>query len=134
MSRCLWTNVIQGEPAVRTVALVGFSPLTKHFAHDLPEETEIWSLNWAWKHALPRIDRLFEIHDDAYLAQPNAASRHHLDWLQEAHDFPIFMLPEARADVPSSVRYPFDENVDEFMGGLKRREKVQRVFTSTLTT
>ena len=116
---------------MKTVALVGFSPRTMQYADELPEETEIWTLNWAWKHNLPRIDRLFEIHDEAYLAQNNAVSIAHWEWLREEQAFPIYMLPEAHPDVPSSQRYPFDEIVAKYLSGLRRGDEVQRVFTST---
>ena len=33
---------------MRTVALFGFGPSTRDLIHQVPHDTEIWSVNWAY--------------------------------------------------------------------------------------
>ena len=83
---------------------------------------EIWSLSWmydeeAYPGVLPRIDRMFELHPMWYFnASHNKNLLKHWDWLQEEHDFPIY-LQELDPLIPSGVLYPLDEVSDDIFGG-----------------
>lgn len=60
-----------------------------------------------------RVDAIFQLHDEAIYSNPHNAG--HWDWLQQPHDFPIYMQ---RVDprVPASVAYPLDEVRQSFLG------------------
>lgn len=93
----------------RTVALYGFAPETRDLIHNVSGDTEIWSVNWAYRYDIPRIDRLFDVHLPEILrAEKIREYREHWEWLQEPHDFPIYMI-ERMPEVPASVAYPVDE-------------------------
>lgn len=73
---------------------------------------EIWTMNHAYKvlgDALPRIDRLFEIHPEDWIKRKELSSAvEYWEWLKQLHDFPIYMM-DKHPEVPASVRFPFDE-------------------------
>ena len=101
-----------------TIAIVGFNALSRDMVHDVADDpdTEIWSCNWAIRYNLPRIDRLFEIHQLSLLEEPHYDLKH-WEWLHEEHPFPIYMQ-DVYPDIPASVKYPKDEvlaDVFEFM-------------------
>jgi hypothetical protein len=115
----------------REIVIVGFAPRTKHLVYEMPEGVEIWTLNWAWKHDLPRIDRLFELHQWGALLANDETSRKHYAWLRQQQPFPVYTLPSANPDFPSAVAYPLEDvclGLDEYLkwGGVP-----QRVFTSS---
>jgi hypothetical protein len=116
---------------LKEIAIVGFAPRTKHLAHKVPESVEIWSLNWAWKHDLPRINRLFELHQWEALRAEDMTSRQHYAWLSQPHLFPVYTLPGAHPDFPSAVAYPFEEVCALLGERLKWGERPLQVFTST---
>ncbi len=94
---------------MRTVAIFGFAPETRDIIHGINGETEVWSVNWAYRFNPPRIDRLFDVHLPEYLKDDKTRDlREHWQWLQQEHDFPIYMV-EQMPEVPSSVAYPIDE-------------------------
>jgi hypothetical protein len=105
---------------MRTVALFGFGPKTRDLIHQVPHDTEIWSVNWAYKYDPPRIDRLFEIHIKEYLTSDWVIDLDdHWKWLQEEHDFPIYMT-EKFDEVPNAIAYPVDELSDDLFEHLIR--------------
>jgi len=66
---------------------------------------------------LPRMDRMFELHPLWYFnTTKNERLLKHWDWLQEEHDFPIY-LQELDPRIPSGVLYPFDEVNEDIFGG-----------------
>ena len=83
---------------------------------------EIWSLSWMYNQemyagVLPRIDRMFELHPLWYFnTTHNERLLKHWDWLQEEHDFPVY-VQEMDPRIPSGVLYPFDEVSDDIFGG-----------------
>lgn len=94
---------------MRTVALYGFAPETRDLIHDVSDDVEIWSVNWAYRYDIPRIDRLFDVHLPELLrAEKIKEYRDHWEWLQEPHDFPIYMI-EQMPEVPASIAYPIKE-------------------------
>ena len=115
----------------KEIAIVGFAPRTKHLVDELPEDVEIWSLNRAWKHDLPRIDRLFELHLWEALRAQDAISQRHYAWLSQPQPFPVYTLPGANPDFPSAVAYPLEEVCLGLEGYLLWGQQALRVFTST---
>lgn len=97
---------------LKHVAIVGFSDLTIDRVADLSDDTEIWSLNFAWLYpALTRIDRLFEIHPEWYLETPDQASIKHKKWLRKEQGIPVIYTnptaPEGSMDwVVNGRPYP----------------------------
>lgn len=103
---------------MREVALVGFAPGTRDLWKTLPESVEIWTLNWAWKHGIERISRLFELHDPVslrnYAVLGEETEREHVRWLMETHSFPIYTLHPA--EYPMRVAYPLEGIVSTLFG------------------
>ena len=91
------------------LALIGFSKRTMYGVYNLPKDVEIWSVNNCHWHNLPRIDRAFDIHTLEYIHLPLGLTPElrdaHVAWLQEEHEFPIYMQ-EAFPQFPASVPYP----------------------------
>ena len=79
----------------RTVAIVGFAQTSLQFAKDSKAD-EMWSVNFAWRYDVPRVDRLFEIHPiellayNAFQGSPENKDNEHFEWLQKEHDFKIY--------------------------------------------
>lgn len=92
---------------MKSVALVGFSQATMH-GHKESRADEIWTVNNAWQFDVPRWDRLFDMHPIWHLTTPKYNMLPHWEWLQQEHDFPIYMM-EHVAEVPASVRYPLED-------------------------
>ena len=95
----------------KSVAIVGFASATMPFVAESKAD-EIWTMNHAYKvlgDALPRIDRLFEIHPEDWIRRKELSSAvEYWEWLKQPHDFPVYMM-DVHPEVPASVRYPFDE-------------------------
>jgi hypothetical protein len=94
---------------MKSVAMVGFAKEHRELVRN-SQASEIWSMNWAYEYDfIPRIDRLFEIHENAgdYAnAGPDHAKRaKHWEWLTKNQTIPVYMTSK-RADVPMSVAYP----------------------------
>lgn len=91
---------------MRSVAIYGFGEKTR----DLVWGTgaEIWSINWAYRYNIPRIDRLFDIHPRMLLQSEIQDYREHWVWMQEEHEFPIYTVEEF-PEIPNSVAYPIEE-------------------------
>jgi len=84
----------------KTVALYGFSKLTRSQIED--STAEIWTLNNAYERDVPmeRVTRWYEIHPPKY-----ARGTTHYNWLRRKHPFPIFMQRKYKS-FPSSVEFP----------------------------
>jgi hypothetical protein len=123
---------------IDSVALVGYAQESLPLAKESKCQ-EMWTVNYAWDKAVPRIDRLFEIHPLWWLA--NVANSHkaqrikggkselrrsekHLKWLQEDHPYPIYTYAdytrgrslaeielEPYADFLAANRVDFNETV-----------------------
>ena len=103
------------------------------------DDCEIWTGNHVWKNGkdewgedCPRIDRYFDVHDTELLeGYRNEGDQKHFKWLQEEHDFPMFMQePDER--FPSATRYPFEEIVEEFFGRQDRGPELKAAFGSMM--
>lgn len=109
-----------------TVALVGFAMTSRDLAPWDDKDTEIWGINEAYKvqNFMKRWDRWFQLHSRKNFSRPdNPHDPAHYQWLQRAHDFPIYMQHHYD-EIPSSVEYPLEE-VIKYTSGL-------RYFTSTV--
>jgi len=92
---------------VKSVALYCYAPKTRDLVHN-SEADEIWSVNWVWQYDPPRVDRLLDLHPRWHLNARGDEMEDHWAWLQEPHDFPIYMI-EDYPEIPASVLYPIDE-------------------------
>ena len=128
----------------RTVAIVGFAHTTLQFAK-FSEADEMWSVNFAWRYDVPRIDRLFEIHPievlayNAQIGDPANEDNKHYEWLQKKHDFPIYTwadytgenimdtITDDKPRIPNSVPYPF-EILDGIFENFNRENRPGQVY------
>lgn len=139
----------------RTVAIVGFSYLTGDRI-STTQADEIWTLNHAFVltneniqseiertedqkridylkklPSLPRIDRVFEIHQlDWALRRGKYRLTKYEDWIKQAHDFPVYMQ-DHYPDFPSSVKYPLDEVNQNIFSYLLRDGNPNPYYTSS---
>lgn len=94
---------------MKTVAIYGFSPRTRAYINSSNAD-EVWTLNNAYKpdYAAPleRVTRWYELHQDWQIFSGNI-TQEHLIWLQDEHEFPIYMI-DSYAEFPASVKFPKD--------------------------
>lgn len=103
---------------MRTIALLGFSPDTRDLIDGVKDDVEIWSVNWAYRFLPPRIDRLFDVHRREILTTEKIEDyQKHWAWLQQEHDYPIYMIEEF-PEVPNSVIYPIEEISKDVFGNM----------------
>ena len=122
----------------KVIAICGFSPTSRHLAPFDDERVSIWGVNEAHRHKtayMKRWDAWWQIHKRwDFTKGSSAATKEHWEWLQQKHDFPIYMQ-EHWDDIPSSVAYPFDEIRRAFPGVvelLSSGEEAERdYYTST---
>lgn len=120
----------------KSVAIVGFSQKT--FAPVLESKAdELWSMNHAYIiKDFPKMTRMFEIHHKYwYLRKEVPKSVAYNEWMNQQHDFPIYMQ-DVTPEVPSSVKYPLDEIIEDCLTGLvhqdaDKNETIRKYFTST---
>jgi hypothetical protein len=113
---------------VKSVALYGFASVSRdgvwHSSAD-----EIWSIAWAYKYNVPRLDLLLEIHPIWYQATSQLPEyqkvRDHWEWLKQNQTIPVYMT-EARPEVPACVVYPLAE-----VQKLVAPARCHKVFTSS---
>ncbi len=112
----------------RSVALYGFASATREGIWQSHAD-EMWSIVWAYKYNLPRIDRLFEMHPtwmQAASQKPEyVKAREHWAWLKANTSIPVYMM-EQRPEVPMCRRYPL-----EAVQALVPEQRRRRVFTSS---
>lgn len=111
---------------MKTVAIVGSSRKTRHLAPFDDGSADIWGFNEAlafpW---MKRATAMFQMHPRWVFARSgNHNDQHHLEWLQQDHQFPIYML-ERHLDIPASVEYPIEEVISRFC-------PARKFFTSTI--
>lgn len=90
---------------------------------------DVWAMNnhpFLWQ---KRITALFEMHPDALTC--NRYTDDYKQWLQQRHDFPIYMH-DVHPDIPNSVQFP-REDIAQYRGGLlqKGEKFIQDFYTST---
>jgi len=105
----------KGKP--KTVALVGMATTTRDQAPWDDKDIEIWTLNESPAKRfefVKRVTRHFQLHPYwDFMREGNQNDPDHPKWLQEEHDFPIYMQEEFE-DIPASVKYPFEEICKHF--------------------
>jgi len=95
------------------VAIVGFAGSRDQAPYDNPE-FEIWSVNNLHKF-IPRTDRVFQIHQRSEWEVNDLhgfPGADHLEWLKTC-GIPVYTI-EKYDDVPTSIKFPLDELVEEF--------------------
>ncbi len=99
----------------KTVAMVGFSPTSRHMAPWEDESVEIWGLNEAYVQPwMKRWDRWFQMHSRANFSRPdNISDPGHWEWLQKDHGKPIYMQHKY-SDVPNAVAFPLEKSIEVF--------------------
>lgn len=95
---------------MNSVAIVGAHQDTRHLAPYDDPTVDIWVQNESgmmpW---CPKVDAVFQVHLPTVYKNPqNRAEVPYWEWLQQEHRFPIYMQ-KVDPEVPSSVRYPFEE-------------------------
>lgn len=119
----------------KTVAICGSHPNTKDFAPFDRPYIDIWVFNEAaslgW---VKRCNGVLQMHDPVIWKNPtNRNDPQHYAWLKQKHDFPIWMQ-DHYPEIPSSVRYPLEAIVKEYLPGLvrgKHKKKQIYFFTSS---
>jgi len=115
----------------KTVAIVGAAWTSGPWAPW--GEIEVWCMNEL--HGVPwvkvdGITRWFQMHDKSSFTKEH--KHNHWGWLQEEHDFPIYML-QKYDDVPNSVPYPLRKIQNGLIGNFYRgEEKMEKLFSSTM--
>lgn len=91
----------------KKLCIVGSQTNTRDLAPWDDPTFDIWVLNEAAsKGWAKRVDAVFQLHLDVVYSNPmNLSDPGHWDWLQQPHDFPIYMQ-EVDPRVPGAVRYP----------------------------
>ncbi len=97
------------KPAGDRLAIVGFAPSSMNDAPFKDESVEIWGVNELYI-AVPRVTRLFEIHEYKHLTA-KARNPNHLKWLQETK-IPVYMR-QVFEDIPQSIEFPYREIIRE---------------------
>lgn len=119
-------------PKKKKVAIVGFA-LTKDQAPYDDPEFEVWTVNQLYRF-VPRQDRIFQLHKREGIITANSHGgdgEKHIEELK-AMDIPIYMQ-ERHDDIPTSVKYPFEEMVQEF--GIPRKGFAEKdaYFTNSIS-
>jgi len=98
------------------VYLVGYAQSTRHLLPQDDPDAEYWTMNELYKHfQIKRVDRHFQLHPYFNFSRlANQNDPQHWEWLQQEHDFPIYMH-QAYKEVPASIKYPLEE-VISFIG------------------
>lgn len=113
---------------MKSVALYGFASATREGIWESKAD-EIWSIVWAYKYNLPRIDRLLEIHPTWMQAASKKREfekvRDHWAWLKANTEIPVYMI-EKRPEVPRSICYPIED-----VQALVPPQRREKVFTSS---
>lgn len=115
----------------KTVAIVGSAWTSGPWAPW--GQMDLWCMNEL--HGIPwyKADcatRWFQMHKKSSFTKENKYN--HWEWLQEEHNFPIYML-QNYDDVPNSVPYPIREIQNELIGNFYRgEEKMKKLFSSTI--
>lgn len=94
-----------------SVALYGFATATNGGIWQSKAD-EVWSVIWAYKYDVPRLDRILEMHPvwlQARSQKPEFEKvRQHWEWLKNNITIPIYMLA-AHSEIPMAVRYPIED-------------------------
>jgi hypothetical protein len=113
---------------MKSVALYGFAPATREGVWKSKAD-KVWSIVWAYKYEMPRLDRIIEMHPikmQAASAKPEyIKAREHWAWLKANTTIPIYMLAQY-PEVPMCRIYPIGR-VQALVPTARRR----KVFSSS---
>jgi len=109
----------------QSVALVGFGK-SRDGVFDLPDDVPVWSLSDAPEYDFPRIDMVFEMHQERDLVTEGKRYQR----LRTELPYPVMMLDEY-AEYPSSVKYPLDEVREYCFGNLLVGDEPAMYFDSS---
>jgi len=114
---------------VKSVALYGFASTTRDGIWN-SKANEIWSITWAYKYDLPRIDCLLEIHPiwmQARSQKPEYQKpRDHWEWLKQNTTIPVYMIAN-HPEVPMCIRYPL-EGVQSLLPAARQKKVLTSSF------
>ena len=109
---------------IKSVALYGFASATREGVWQSKAD-EVWSIGWAYKYDLPRLDLILEIHPiwlQALSKNPEYQKpRDHWAWMKANTTVPLYMLIQ-HPEVPMCVEYPILQAMD--LVPVSRRRKV----------
>ena len=122
---------------MKTVAIVGNASTTLPYAKP-SQADEFWTMNHLFLKMLPagdipRVDRLFELHEEAWFRRKELNESAELYWekLQESLPFPVYMH-DVHPSVPSSVKYPKEEVILNLLAGFcDSAGMIREFFTSS---
>lgn len=93
---------------MKTLAIVGSDPNSRHLAPYDDPSIDIWVFNEAGNHPwCKRWSAVFQMHDPNIYKGTNTKDPNHWEWLQQDHRRPIYMQTVDPL-VPNSVRYPIE--------------------------
>ena len=100
-----------GDPALRSLAIVGSHPDTRELAPYDDPNYEIWLFNEAPQkpETYRRWDACLQIHKpEVYSSLQNWVNKDHWEWLQQDHGERRIFMQDVDPRVPNSVRYPLE--------------------------
>lgn len=111
------------ETGLKTIAIVGFQPSTRHLAPYDDDNILILGLNEAYHHDFMlrsngqyRYDAWLQIHRYSdFMRRGNESDPNHPEWMQTEHEFPIYTWEEYE-DIPNAIAYPLEEILEKFIG------------------
>lgn len=112
---------------MRPVCIVGTNKKTRDLINwDL--DADYWVFNEVGGLPWPkRVDGVFQMHMPMIWRRlTNVNDKHHYEWIQQPHPFPIWMQ-EQYPEVPASVKFPREEITAKYLSGLGKE-----IFTSTV--
>ena len=115
-----------GDKRMRTVALVGKSPLTRGLVTESLAD-EIWGAGTSYIDT--RLDRLYEVHP-LYQLKSGHYKAGHWDWLTTQDEVRVLML-EPSEEVPAAEKYPVPAAVALCAEMTRATGGPQKVFTSS---
>jgi hypothetical protein len=123
-----WDDTIQAtkaHPGSKAVALCGFASTSRYLAPYDRRDIEIWGCNEAYNANYMktsegefRADRWFQLHtEEDFTRANNINDKRHYEWLQQEHNFPIYMQAEFDS-IPNSEKIPIDEMDVEYFSNV----------------
>jgi hypothetical protein len=121
------------------ICICGTNPITRALT-DWSLDADFWYFNESvsgsrehegWLHEKP-VNGVFQMHvPPIWRNKNNPTHPGHYGWLQESHDFPVYMIDQF-SDVPSCIKYPKDEIITHLLPNFQNElGDVQEYFTST---
>ena len=127
---------------MKTVAIVGSHPATRENVPWDDPSVDIWVFNEACTNVrakddpalwVKRCDAVFQMHiPGVYHSPVNRSDPHHWEWLQQSHEFPVYMQATDMA-VSACQVYPLAEIANELLSSLTiEQAQLRGYFTSSI--